>query len=54
MYPTSNLGPRIAHFLLPVAGKLIYNWAYSWIPVLCPICGGVAAALLFVISSHST
>lgn len=47
MNPARDLGPRIAHFVLPVANKRDSDWAYSWIPVLGPICGGVAAALFF-------
>jgi glycerol uptake facilitator protein len=47
MNPARDLGPRIAHFVLPVAGKRDSDWAYSWVPVLGPICGGVAAALVF-------
>ena len=42
--PARDLGPRIAHFLLPVAGKGDSDWGYSWIPVVGPIIGGVAGA----------
>ena len=45
--PARDLGPRIAHFLLPIAGKGDSDWAYSWIPVVAPICGGIVAALTF-------
>lgn len=45
--PARDLGPRIAHFLLPIAGKGDSDWAYSWIPVIAPICGAVVAALTF-------
>ena len=45
--PARDLGPRIAHFLLPIAGKGDSDWAYSWIPVVAPICGAVVAALTF-------
>jgi glycerol uptake facilitator protein len=44
--PARDLGPRIAHFLLPIPGKRDSDWSYSWIPVLGPILGGVVAALL--------
>ena len=44
--PARDLGPRIAHFVLPIAGKGDSDWAYSWIPVVGPIIGGVNAALL--------
>jgi glycerol uptake facilitator protein len=43
--PARDLGPRIAHSLLPVAGKGPSDWAYAWIPVFGPITGAVAAAV---------
>jgi glycerol uptake facilitator protein len=43
--PARDLGPRIAHFLLPIPGKRDSDWSYSWIPVVGPILGGVVAAL---------
>lgn len=45
--PARDLGPRIAHAVLPIAGKGDSDWDYSWIPVVGPIIGGVIAALLF-------
>lgn len=45
--PARDLGPRIAHALLPVAGKGGSDWAYAWIPVVGPILGGVAGAFLY-------
>ena len=42
--PARDLGPRLAHFLLPVAGKGGSQWSYAWIPVLAPILGGVCGA----------
>lgn len=45
--PARDLGPRIAHYLLPIKGKRDSDWGYSWIPVLAPIAGAVAAAFLF-------
>jgi glycerol uptake facilitator protein len=45
--PARDLGPRIAHFVLPIAGKGDSDWSYSWIPVVAPICGGIVAALTF-------
>ena len=41
--PARDLGPRIAHFLLPIAGKGSSDWSYSWVPVVGPIIGGVVA-----------
>jgi glycerol uptake facilitator protein len=46
--PARDLGPRIAHAVLPIAGKGDPDWGYSWIPVVGPIIGGVIAALLYV------
>lgn len=45
--PARDLGPRIAHFLLPIAGKGDSDWSYAWIPVVGPILGGVAGALFY-------
>jgi len=45
--PARDLGPRIAHFILPVAGKGKSDWRYSWIPVVGPILGGVYGALVY-------
>jgi glycerol uptake facilitator protein len=43
--PARDLGPRIAHALLPIAGKGDSDWSYSWIPVAGPIIGGLLGAL---------
>lgn len=45
--PARDLGPRIAHAILPIAGKGSSDWGYSWIPVLAPITGGIGGALLY-------
>lgn len=45
--PARDLGPRIAHAVLPIAGKGSSDWAYSWIPVVGPIVGGVLGALAY-------
>jgi glycerol uptake facilitator protein len=45
--PARDLGPRIAHFLLPVAGKRNSDWSYSWIPVVGPVIGALIAAFLY-------
>ncbi len=45
--PARDLGPRIAHAVLPIAGKGGNDWGYAWIPVIAPICGGIAGALLY-------
>ncbi len=43
--PARDLGPRIAHAILPISGKGNSDWGYAWIPVVGPIVGGVLAAL---------
>lgn len=45
--PARDLGPRIAHFILPIAGKGDSDWGYSWIPVVGPIIGGAYGALFY-------
>ena len=44
--PARDLGPRIAHALLPVPGKRGSDWAYAWIPVVGPLLGALVAVLL--------
>lgn len=44
--PARDLGPRIAHAILPIAGKGSSDWGYAWIPVLGPICGAIVGSLL--------
>ncbi|WP_255576012.1 MULTISPECIES: MIP/aquaporin family protein [Cryobacterium] len=41
--PARDLGPRIAHFILPIKGKGGSDWAYSWVPVVGPVIGGLLA-----------
>ena len=45
--PARDLGPRIAHFILPIPGKRNSDWRYAWIPVVGPVIGGLIAAFLF-------
>ena len=45
--PVRDLGPRIMHSILPVAGKGSSEWSYAWIPITGPIVGASLAALLF-------
>jgi glycerol uptake facilitator protein len=45
--PARDLGPRIMHFVLPIAGKGPSDWGYAWIPVVGPLIGGVLGALAF-------
>jgi glycerol uptake facilitator protein len=43
--PARDLGPRIAHFILPIKGKGPSDWAYSWVPVVGPLLGGLIGGL---------
>jgi glycerol uptake facilitator protein len=45
--PARDLGPRIAHAILPIAGKGPSDWSYSWIPVVAPLAGGIVGAALY-------
>ena len=44
--PARDLGPRIAHALLPIKGKGSSDWAYAWVPIAGPLVGGILAGLL--------
>ena len=44
--PARDLGPRIAHFVLPISGKRDSDWSYAWIPIVGPIIGGLLGAFL--------
>lgn len=45
--PARDLGPRLAHALLPIPGKIGSDWGYAWIPVVGPIIGGTIGALFY-------
>jgi glycerol uptake facilitator protein len=45
--PARDLGPRLAHFILPIHGKGSSDWGYAWVPVVGPIVGGALGALVF-------
>jgi glycerol uptake facilitator len=42
--PARDLGPRIAHALLPIPGKGSSDWSYAWVPIVGPLLGAAAAA----------
>ncbi|MBS1905385.1 MAG: aquaporin family protein [Actinobacteria bacterium] len=50
--PARDLGPRIAHAILPIKGKGSSDWAYSWVPVVGPLIGGAIAALAANVLLH--
>jgi len=45
--PARDLGPRIAHYFLPIKNKRNSNWVYSWIPVAGPVIGALIAGYIF-------
>jgi len=45
--PARDLGPRIAHAILPIPGKRDSDWSYAWIPVIGPIVGGLLGAWMY-------
>lgn len=46
--PARDFGPRLAHALLPIAGKGPSDWAYAWVPVLGPLLGGGLAGCVLL------
>ena len=45
--PARDLGPRIAHQLLPIPGKRDSDWGYSWVPIVGPLIGGALGSVLY-------
>ena len=45
--PARDLGPRLAHALMPIKGKRDSNWKYAWIPIAAPIVGAYLAVALY-------
>jgi len=45
--PARDLGPRIAHFLLPIPGKGDSDWGYAWIPIIGPLLGGALGSVIY-------
>jgi glycerol uptake facilitator protein len=46
--PARDLGPRLVHWLLPIANKRDSDWTYAAIPAVAPIVGGLLAAMLYL------
>jgi glycerol uptake facilitator protein len=44
--PARDLGPRLAHAILPVAKKGSSDWGYAFVPVLGPLIGGALAGVV--------
>ena len=49
MNPARDLSPRLAHAVLPIAGKRDSGWHYSWVPVAGPAFGAAIAAGLYML-----
>ncbi len=47
--PARDLGPRLAHALLPIVGKGKSDWGYAWIPIIAPLIGGLIGAGAFAL-----
>ncbi len=45
--PARDLGPRLAHAVLPIPGKGGSDWGYAWVPIAGPLVGGVVGAFAF-------
>ena len=45
--PARDLGPRVAHAILPIKGKGGSDWGYSWVPVVGPIVGAIVGTVLY-------
>ncbi len=45
--PARDLGPRIAHFILPIHGKGSSDWGYAWVPIVGPILGSLMAVYVY-------
>lgn len=52
--PARDLGPRIAHAVLPIKGKGDSNWGYALVPIIGPIIGAIAAVLLYGVIPWAT
>jgi glycerol uptake facilitator protein len=44
--PARDLGPRLAHAVLPIPGKGGSDWGYAWVPILAPLAGAILGALI--------
>lgn len=45
--PARDMGPRLAHFFLPIKGKGSSNFKYAMVPFLAPYVGAIAAVLVY-------
>ena len=47
--PARDFGPRLAHAVLPIAGKGSSDWAYAWVPIAGPLLGGGLAGFVLLL-----
>ena len=47
--PARDLGPRLAHWVLPIAGKGSSDWAYAWVPICAPLVGALVGYVVIVL-----
>ncbi|WP_444961030.1 MIP/aquaporin family protein [Nocardiopsis sp. M1B1] len=52
--PARDLGPRIAHAVLPIPGKGPSDWGYAWVPVVGPLLGGVIGAWIWKLTGFGS
>jgi len=52
--PARDLGPRLAHYMLPIPGKGSSDWGYAWVPILGPLAGAALAAAIYVLVGSPT
>lgn len=45
--PARDLGPRIAHYILPLKHKGKSDWGYAWVPIVGPLIGAALAGLIY-------
>lgn len=43
--PARDFAPRLAHAILPIAGKGGSDWGYAWVPVVAPVIGAILGGL---------
>ena len=46
--PARDLGPRIMHAILPIAGKGDSDWGYAWVPVIGPLIGSLIGTYIYI------
>ncbi len=46
--PARDIGPRLAHSVLPIKGKRDSDWGYAWVPIVGPLLGGALAAVVYM------